>query len=50
MEACSQAVRVSLKEELRVNALRRSENSLKFAKWDAGKQLESSNLIYRLKE
>jgi F-type H+-transporting ATPase subunit epsilon len=42
VEACSQALRFSMKDQFRAAALRRNENGLKVAKWDAGKQLDSS--------
>ena len=41
-EAGAQALRNGLKEELRVAAQRRSENSLKYARWQDGKIAENS--------
>ena len=46
VEACSQALRMSFKEEFRPAAMRRSENGLKMAKWEAGKQGESSRFKF----
>lgn len=39
-QICARAVRNSLKEEARVVAVRRDEQGLKVAKWEAGKQGE----------
>jgi F-type H+-transporting ATPase subunit epsilon len=44
-EACAQAVRNVVKDDLRIAAQRRSENIVKFARWEAGKQSESSALV-----
>lgn len=44
-EACAHAVRNGLKEELRQVALRRSENVVRYAKWEQGKPSESSTVL-----
>ncbi|KAM0713950.1 hypothetical protein Q7P37_010913 [Cladosporium fusiforme] len=40
----ARVVRRSLKEDLRVNAERRGESELRFAKWEGGKQGEAKDL------
>ncbi|KAF9142703.1 hypothetical protein BGX30_002383 [Mortierella sp. GBA39] len=44
-QVCARAVRNSLKEEARVVAIRRDEQGLKYAKWEAGKQGELKNTV-----
>ncbi|KAF9932752.1 hypothetical protein FBU30_007402 [Linnemannia zychae] len=44
-QVCARAVRNSLKEEARVVAVRRDEQGLKYAKWEAGKQGELKNTV-----
>ncbi|KAF9359040.1 hypothetical protein BGX26_000291 [Mortierella sp. AD094] len=44
-QVCARAVRNSLKEEARVVAIRRDEQGLKFAKWEAGKQGDLKNTV-----
>ncbi|KAG0265776.1 hypothetical protein BG011_004130 [Mortierella polycephala] len=42
-QVCARTVRSALKEDARVIAVRRDEQGLKFAKWEAGKQGEVKN-------
>ena len=44
-EVCAQAVRNCLKEELKVAANKRGQSEIRFAKWENGKALESSNFL-----
>ncbi|KAF2397062.1 mitochondrial ATP synthase epsilon chain domain-containing protein [Trichodelitschia bisporula] len=44
LAVASRVVRRSLKEDLRVQAERRGEMDLRFAKWENGKQGENKNL------
>ncbi|KAF9431265.1 Dolichyl-diphosphooligosaccharide-protein glycosyltransferase subunit dad1 [Podila epigama] len=44
-QVCARAVRNSLKEEARVVAVRRDEQGLKYAKWEAGKQGDLKNTV-----
>ncbi|KAF9959119.1 hypothetical protein BGZ65_000798 [Modicella reniformis] len=44
-QICARAVRSTLKEEARVVAIRRDEQGLKYAKWEAGKQGELKNTV-----
>ncbi|KAF9918617.1 hypothetical protein BX616_007355 [Lobosporangium transversale] len=44
-QVCARAVRNALKEEARVIAVRREEQGLKYAKWEAGKQGDLKNTI-----
>ncbi|KAI8865851.1 mitochondrial ATP synthase epsilon chain domain-containing protein [Ramicandelaber brevisporus] len=41
-QVCARAVRKVLKDDVRVQALRREEQSIKVAKWKDGKQGESA--------
>lgn len=41
---CAQAVRNVMKPELKAQAARRSESTMKFQKWEAGKPSESSTM------
>ncbi|KAF9585084.1 hypothetical protein BGW38_003948 [Lunasporangiospora selenospora] len=45
VQVAARAVRNSLKEEARVVAVRRDQQGLKFAKWEAGKQGELKNTL-----
>ena len=45
-EACAQAVRNVLREDLKAAASKRGDNSLRFAKWENGKAKESSMQIF----
>ncbi|KAF2097504.1 hypothetical protein NA57DRAFT_77761 [Rhizodiscina lignyota] len=44
LAVAARVVRRSLKEDLRLQAERRGEMDLRFAKWEAGKQGENKNL------
>ncbi|KAF9319466.1 hypothetical protein BG000_003573 [Podila horticola] len=44
-QVCARAVRNSLKEEARIVAVRRDEQGLKYAKWEAGKQGDVKNTL-----